>query len=538
MAEAQVDDRIEQLEQEADVVAADRLTTPQLTEDEPADAGPPQTGNEAVPALQLLDVNKVHSLWPADAPEIRVAVIDTGVSPTEPRVANKVVARVDPWYAPLSPHAGHGTTVASIIAADGESSSVVGLTPQATIVDAQMFRDNEQLDEFTIASLAQRLAWSIKQGARVLNMSFGDANPDRVVLAMLLKAEALGVVSVTSVGNCHEQTINGCSTLDQVLYPPGYDADSGLGFMITVGSITVAKTETTPAFNLTGSSSRNKSIDLVAPGRGLVVNCVQWDGKPKLKNSICSGDDAVDIDDKTELFLERGTSFAAPYVSATAALLLARHPDATPQQVREAIYESATCDEVCVADPNGWGHGILNPAGAAAALDQLLDSQPASGSADPEDQASGSQTPGTASATDSPTSTAGSASSGSTFAYTTKQYVGPITGNNDVSSDGTGPPTQVSIILIYGEVGSDYSGDLYLDSDSDTSAGKAGSVCSGKVQLTDVTTHSGTLMLTMQGSQVLWGPCPASITLDISLANPTTAAYADSSGGKGTLAIY
>jgi hypothetical protein len=63
---------------------------------------------------------------------------------------------------------------------------------------------------------------------------------------------------------------------------------------------------------------------------------------------------------------------AAPYVSATAALLRARHPDATPPAIREAITRSARAGQGQAdgerTDDFGWG--LLDPAAAAAYLDE------------------------------------------------------------------------------------------------------------------------------------------------------------------------
>ncbi|GAB3307510.1 S8 family serine peptidase [Epidermidibacterium keratini] len=533
----EADATIKELEQESDVVAADRRGT-YSTQEQP-DTGPPLTGPEAVPALQLLDVNKVRALWPENAPEIRVAVIDTGVSFTEPRLQGKVVARVDPWVPPAAPLGGHGTTVASIIAADGESDSVAGLTPNARILDAQLFATNKDSEERGVGSVAERASWAIKQGAKVLNMSFGWTR-SRVDLAVLLKAESEGVVSVASVGNCHKKTSTVCpDNTDQVIYPAGYDAGSSTGFMISVGSIAVSADDGSVESTLSDFSSRNSSLDVVAPGEGLTVNCLRWVEYPgDLKNSICSGDDT---EEGSKRSLANGTSFAVPYVSATAALLLARHPDATPSEVRNAIYKSATCDDECAAYPEGWGHGILNPAGAAAELDILMGSTPATGSSDPEDRPSNTQSPSpTETVSPSTSSSSESAAAAVTFEYAVKEYTGPISGNGDkaLEPEEVGPPSSVSIFLIYSELGTDYSGDLYLSRDLTDANGKAGSVCSGKVILTSVVTVGDTLTLTMAGAAILWGPCPATITLTISLSNPTKADYSDSSGGTGSITVY
>ncbi|MEL7363632.1 MAG: S8 family serine peptidase, partial [Bacteroidota bacterium] len=61
-------------------------------------------------------------------------------------------------------------------------------------------------------------------------------------------------------------------------------------------------------------------VDLAAPGSRIL-------GHPGSTSSVTSWD---------------GTSMAAPYVSATAAMIWAKHPTWTPAQVKDAILSSVT----------------------------------------------------------------------------------------------------------------------------------------------------------------------------------------------------
>jgi serine protease AprX len=58
-----------------------------------------------------------------------------------------------------------------------------------------------------------------------------------------------------------------------------------------------------------------------------------------------------------------GTSFAAPVVSGTAALMLARHPDWTPDQVKGALM--LTAQTAPLATPFSLGLGVVDAAAAA-----------------------------------------------------------------------------------------------------------------------------------------------------------------------------
>ena len=69
-----------------------------------------------------------------------------------------------------------------------------------------------------------------------------------------------------------------------------------------------------------------------------------------------------------------GTSFAAPHVVATAALLLEEHPGASRDQVRRAIEESALDRGAPCFDPL-YGHGVVQANAALGRLDEIVASE-------------------------------------------------------------------------------------------------------------------------------------------------------------------
>ncbi len=161
---------------------------------------------------------------------------------------------------------GHGTLVAGILAA---------VAPEAMIMPLRVFDDNGEGDSMKIA---KAIDYAVKNGASVINLSLGLDGPSTTIKNAIAKAVQAGVVVVASAGNKN-------SRIPQ--YPAAYD-----------NVISVAATTTQ---DRKGSfSNYGSSIELSAPGANII-------------SAYPGGYYAV----------TSGTSFAAPVVSAEAALLLA-----------------------------------------------------------------------------------------------------------------------------------------------------------------------------------------------------------------------
>ena len=143
-------------------------------------------------------------------------------------------------------------------------------------------------------------------------------------------AEEKGVILVAAAGNAP----SGSTGNDPVLYPAGYET------VIGVGSVDREKT-------VSYFSYQNDSVYITAPGQGLYGL------------GIASG---------TTYVTGQGTSYAAPMVSAAAALALSIKPELTPAEFRALLRDTAED----LGEP-GWdkvyGHGFLNIGGLLEVLD-------------------------------------------------------------------------------------------------------------------------------------------------------------------------
>jgi hypothetical protein len=357
VGEDQVDDRLEQRRDEPDVVAADvavaRQPTTSVTSGTGAAAEEPVEQWALAP--EHLDGEKVRSLWPADAPEMRVAAIDTGIDRAHLDLADQVVDHA-PWVHDYDgDYRGHGTSIAGITAAADDDAGVVGLTPAARLMDVQYYDDGGDHLAGPSDDLGEYVRWAVDHGADVVNMSLGGPDPSDTDLTAVLYAERQGVVVVAAAGNCGSEHAgqddfwrppwardsNPCDETDQTNYPAGYDT------VLSVANHTEDEERAE-------TSSANATVDIAAPGTKIASDC------------------PTDGDDLRPTCESSGTSEAAPYVAATAALLRARHPDATPAAIREAITHSARpADGQEQGRRNdAFGSGLLDPAAAAAYLDE------------------------------------------------------------------------------------------------------------------------------------------------------------------------
>jgi serine protease len=293
--------------------------------------------------LRTLDV---QDAWPiSQGAGVTVAVIDSGVDADHSDLQGQVLPGldlVDPRGNGDTDLVGHGTTVSAIIAGRGDDSNgVIGIAPKSKILPVRVLDQENRYDDAII--VAKGVRWAVDHGARVINLSLGGNGSSAALAAALDYAFAKDVVVVACTGNTSP------SSSDGVWYParePGVLAVAGMerdGDVLWSGSITGKETVVTaPATQLVGAR----------PG--------------------ASG-----------YWKVQGTSFAAPMVSATAALVRSRWPTMPAGEVINRIIRTAKDRGAAGRDPI-YGFGLVNPTGALTAevpavFDNPLDTTPSPG---------------------------------------------------------------------------------------------------------------------------------------------------------------
>ncbi|AFM15860.1 type VII secretion-associated serine protease mycosin [Mycolicibacterium chubuense NBB4] len=330
--------------------------------DDCAVAAPVRPGAGRAGQLEGMDLDTVWDLTRGAGQT--VAVIDTGVA--RHRRLPHLVAGGDfvSTQDGTSDCDGHGTTVAGIIAAAPDTAdpqAFSGIAPDVSLLSIRQSSNKfRAVDDVTasgagdVDTLAAAVRTAADLGATVVNISsvaclpVGAGLDDRALGAALAYAvDVKNVVVVTAAGNVgspgqcpqdNPRDLAAARDVSVVVSPAWYD-----DYVLTVGS--VAADGSPSPFTLAGPW-----VDVAATGEHVVSLAPAADG---LVDTSPSGTPLA------------GTSYAAPVVSAVAALVRAYSPELTARQVMQRITDTAH------HPPAGWdpvvGHGVVDPLAAVTA---------------------------------------------------------------------------------------------------------------------------------------------------------------------------
>ena len=265
-----------------------------------------------------LNLQQAHRF--ATGKGVKIAIIDTGVDPRNPRFGGRVVPSGE--YVSGNRNGaddcdGHGTEVAGVAAAARTEGDFVGAAPAAEILAIRQTSDRYEFkgdaanpDKRTsagkVGTLAQAIVRAADQNAKVINISLtncgtpkGFSSDDKALQAAIRYAvDVKDVVIVTAAGNLSTQGA-GCTKQNDNLDPnnvnvvssPAWFADD----VLSVGSI--ARSGEVSTFSVWGPW-----VSIAAPGEEIISVDPKGTG---LTNANVTAQETTDI---------KGTSFASPYV--------------------------------------------------------------------------------------------------------------------------------------------------------------------------------------------------------------------------------
>ncbi|WP_291083801.1 type VII secretion-associated serine protease mycosin [Dietzia sp. UBA5065] len=319
----------------------------------------------------------LHGAWIHGRGEGQVvAVIDTGVNPGPrlPRVrgAGDVVRGGNG----TEDCDAHGTLVAGVLAATEDATGHSGVAPGVEIVSIRQsstvlratHRDAGDpavgSGVGTLSTLARAIRTAVDAGAGVINISEVACVPagtpledDTLGGAVRYAAVDHDVVLVAAAGNVSQA----CGDQNPGVPDPTSPGDDGWNDVLTVASpawyddhvLTVGGVDADGA--PTDFTLRGPWVDVAAPAAGL--RSVGADGAG-ISDFVVEGDGS-----RTPI---SGTSFAAPFVAGTAALVRQAHPGLTARQVIARIQNTA----IPAAGGRDFtvGHGVVDPVAAVTGV--------------------------------------------------------------------------------------------------------------------------------------------------------------------------
>lgn len=219
----------------------------------------------------------------------------------------------NPWD-----HAGHGTHVAGVIAANtNNGQGIAGINPNAKIMPLKSLNF---VGRGRSIAIAESIYYAVNMGADIINLSLGGENTSEVERLAISWAREQGVLTIVASGN---------SGVNTDAFGP-----AGLEEAFTVGAVD-------QSLRHAAFSNWGQAIDVVAPGVDILSLRARHSDFALIagQQDYESGDGFVG--DENQYYLATGTSFAAPMVTAVASLLLAQDPSRTPDQLATILRETA-----------------------------------------------------------------------------------------------------------------------------------------------------------------------------------------------------
>lgn len=203
---------------------------------------------------------------------------------------------------------GHGSSVASLIAADDNGDGITGISHNADIYSYRVLDDENKAP---VSRVVEAVYMAIEQKVHIINMSFGLDGYSEALKEAVHAAEEAGILVIAAAGNTGSGGVQ---------YPAAYDEVMAVGAVNKEGLVE-------------DYSARGSQIEIVAPGE--LVRTTGFIGSEEVTS---------------------GTSLAAPQITAVAALIWQKDTKVSAGFVRGLLNESANL----YGKTDEYGNGLVD----------------------------------------------------------------------------------------------------------------------------------------------------------------------------------
>ncbi len=242
---------------------------------------------------------------------IKVAVLDSGIDwGNDINLAYQIslVPNEEEMTQIFMDGTGHGTSVASLLAAEDDDIGVTGINSN---VDIYSYRVLDDANQAPVSRVVEAIYMAIEKKVNIINMSFGLNTDSETLREAVQAAKEAGILIIAAAGNTGDGGVQ---------YPAAYEDVVAVGAVNKDGLVE-------------DYSAKGEEVELVAPGE--LVRTTGFVGTEEVTS---------------------GTSLAAPQVAAVAALIWQKDTKVSADFVRGLLDESANL----YGRTDEYGNGLVD----------------------------------------------------------------------------------------------------------------------------------------------------------------------------------